>query len=1245
MLYRLRGDLGQDPIVSRGRDGVLALVLDVVSDRDLFLAATQERRFADAVDLYTGKFFPAFAAQGAARFEQWADLQRAQLKEAFLRSATEAVRQALDQPDNKTAARLAAKARDCCPESQAAWCLLLEALVAGGNRARAFLETDRLLAHLAADGEAIEPATERLIAKVRQVEAVASPSASEPPGGPLATELAGREAEFAMLMEAWRRCERNRAVHIHLTAPAGLGKTRLLRELANRLRPNRAAIALIGAIPGEREVDHAFLSDAVEALTLPGWRAIAPGTLAELSALAPSLSAYHQGRGDGRSRIGSTATLIRSMTELVSCVAGEAPLALLLDDLHWGDDQSLQIINGLINRLKSERVLIVTTARPTSRLVPVTPSTEFIELAPLTAGAVLDMLASLGADVRTYDVTALAEVLHAKSHGSPLLVLEQLHLALQRGRLQIDENGWTWANPATALKDFGDDDPLRLRIEGLSTAAQKLLLLISTAQAPVPLEVLTSADADAHEIVLQLERDGLVARMGQLLHPAHDEVAAAALRSAPDLERRKAHRVLGEWLFSQLEKDRTAYRRSARHLREAEQPDRLRALFWAQVTLTRRQGSETPIRDLARSALGPDATTAASAALVRSLGWVRRLTYARRSRAALLAGAVAIGTAVVGSLVVDPAPEPEAILLVSGGDPATGVRVYGVPISSARWAGTDTIVPRERQELGRLPTGHLPYYSLALNPDRRLVFDEVVGDSGGIDLMMLEGRRIRRLTFTPGDDISPSWSPDGRLLVFATARWTPPGDEDSDLAVLDPETGAVRQLTRGRHYDSAPRWSPDGIHIAFDRIAAETGLHQICAVTFDGLTERCAPGATVAHVRNHGWLSSDRILFARNGAGGSSLVTSWFPLRDSLSTVRQIETRVDRLAPGTSFATAIGPPTSTWQIVDTERQDERHLTLQQRGPEITTGWFVPNGRHRYLAAMRIDPGVGAAIAGLDHRLRAVGYDTVGRPIEVSLQVLRWTVDDSTLARIDPTTGQLFARKEGTVRVGVSAGGWRTASIEIPIVANAVETQSTETWTEPLDERWQTYGDPLPSITTGPGGLPALLNGGDNTFSSGVLSRTTIAGQSFGVEALVSTPIDRPKWQRLNLKLIKDVEFAVRAPHGVGICSYLIPVSEGVEQMRIFTVTGLAAPTSTVQTSGEWYRFRIQAFPDATCGVAIDGVPLARVPAQLKAGDAWHFMIDGQTVGTQMLVGPIETWTGVKTDIDWSVVGATGPVTP
>ena len=98
----------------------------------------------------------------------------------------------------------------------------------------------------------------------------------------MTAELVGREREFATVIQAWSDVKRGRGRRIQLIAPAGLGKTRLLSDTANRLRTLGARVVALRAKPGERDVPYALAGELALALgSLPGAAGVAPATASE----------------------------------------------------------------------------------------------------------------------------------------------------------------------------------------------------------------------------------------------------------------------------------------------------------------------------------------------------------------------------------------------------------------------------------------------------------------------------------------------------------------------------------------------------------------------------------------------------------------------------------------------------------------------------------------------------------------------------------------------------------------------------------------------------------------------------------------------------------------------------------------------------------------------------------------------------------------------------------------------------
>lgn len=83
------------------------------------------------------------------------------------------------------------------------------------------------------------------------------------------------------------------------------------------------------------------------------------------------------------------------------------------------------------------------------------------------------------------------------------------------------------------------------------------------------------------------------------------------------------------------------------------------------------------------------------------------------------------------------------------------------------------------------------------------------------------------MTTSADADWSPSWSPDGSHIVYATR-----GAGRAGIAAVDNAGGLAKVLLDTAGYDWAPSWSPDGAFIAFT--SDVTGRNQIYTVRTDG---------------------------------------------------------------------------------------------------------------------------------------------------------------------------------------------------------------------------------------------------------------------------------------------------------------------------------------------------------------------------------------------------------------------------
>jgi hypothetical protein len=105
------------------------------------------------------------------------------------------------------------------------------------------------------------------------------------------------------------------------------------------------------------------------------------------------------------------------------------------------------------------------------------------------------------------------------------------------------------------------------------------------------------------------------------------------------------------------------------------------------------------------------------------------------------------------------------------------------------------------------------------------------------------------------------------------------------------------------------------------------------------------------------------------------------------------------------------------------------------------------------------------------------------------------------------------------------------------------------------------------------------------------------------------------------------------------CTIDAPEGQGRSLMRRIgseaAGRNVASVPDSARTSGRWFTARVQLFPDGRCGFAIDGRAIIVTDDAIPMGRPLRAVVAGNSFRTRMLHGPVEVWTGVRADIDWS----------
>ena len=269
--------------------------------------------------------------------------------------------------------------------------------------------------------------------------------------------LVGRSNELSQLTSAFDEAAAGRARLVMVGGEPGIGKTRLVEELAVYASVRGATVLWGHCYEGELGMPYLPFIEAFRTYV----RQRSDDQLrAELSTGAPEVatlvSELRQRFGDLLQPVpldgdAERLRLFEAVCAFVRNAAADAPLVLLLDDLHWADKPSLLMLQYMARNLRHDRVLIVGTYRDVEldRAHPLADAVaslrrERLYERVLVRGLPPDEVKALIDAVDNQDSpTAFAELIHRETEGNPFFVVEILRNLVETGALYRVDGQWT----------------------------------------------------------------------------------------------------------------------------------------------------------------------------------------------------------------------------------------------------------------------------------------------------------------------------------------------------------------------------------------------------------------------------------------------------------------------------------------------------------------------------------------------------------------------------------------------------------------------------------------------------------------------------------------------------------------------------------------------------------------------------------------------------------------------------------
>lgn len=360
--------------------------------------------------------------------------------------------------------------------------------------------------------------------------------------------LVGRVSEWNALLSAWQQATKVGMRWVLIHGVAGIGKTRLADEMLYYVEHQSHRAATATCVTSDQSSAFAALAMLLRALPAP---AGPPALLAEVARLVPELHEKHPNLPDVQS-LNEPGQRQRFFQAISRYLLEHEPLLLLLDDVQWCDDATLEFVHFFVRSYGHRKVLWIATLRvddaPTSGQLPqeLLPTLRRLKvLTELSLGPLSQQESStlLLAEAKEELSIHVLESLYSEAEGTPLYLLE----LLRARHLHAQSAVMAGQYPQTLT------EAVAVRCSVLSPGARLVLDVLAVVE----------GTASAELLAIVCERPEL-----EVLQDLDDLLRRRLIEERPDASVRFAHGLIGSIVYRllSLPKRRTLHRRIAEAL-------------------------------------------------------------------------------------------------------------------------------------------------------------------------------------------------------------------------------------------------------------------------------------------------------------------------------------------------------------------------------------------------------------------------------------------------------------------------------------------------------------------------------------------------------------------------------------------------------------------------------------------------------------------------------------------------------
>jgi len=513
-------------------------------------------------------------------YDEWIEPERERLRERFLQALFRLIQVHEARQEYETAIRYARRMVRADALNEDAYRCLMRLLAMSGNRTgelRAYQECESTLRREL--GIAPSEATVTLHQRLLELQ-VAAPNQDIHREGAVpvrarsaSSSLVGREREWETLRRAWRTMRAHGPGFVLITGEPGIGKSRLAEEMASRVRHQGITTAVARSYALEGDLAFAPVIEWLRSADLrPHVRQLERVWLAEVARILPELFMEFPDlpHYEPMNEYGQRLRFFQALAHAV--LAAPQPRLLIIDDLQWCDQETLEWLHFLLRFDAQARVLVVGMAR-SEEATPNHPlhllmlhlrhtiDVTEIELQPLDAAESAELAGRMTGQALD---TETAMRLFGETEGNPLFIVEAVRAGLDDLLKQRTVGELTLVQPISASLALpkGVRSVIGGRLSQLSAPARELAELAATVGRQFSLDILLRvSQSDEEDIVralAELFQRRIIREQGPAAYDfAHDKIREVAYGeiSAPQrhLWHRRIARALEEMLGDDLD--------------------------------------------------------------------------------------------------------------------------------------------------------------------------------------------------------------------------------------------------------------------------------------------------------------------------------------------------------------------------------------------------------------------------------------------------------------------------------------------------------------------------------------------------------------------------------------------------------------------------------------------------------------------------------------------------------------------